>query len=32
VIVSLSPGKYTALIRGKNNGTGLTSLEAYKVP
>jgi len=32
VVVSLAPGKYTALIRGKNNGTGVASLEAYKLP
>lgn len=32
MVVSLSPGKYTALIRGKNNQTGVASLEAYKLP
>lgn len=32
IVVSLSAGKYTALIRGKNNQTGVASLEAYKLP
>ncbi|MBA3573267.1 MAG: DVUA0089 family protein [Pyrinomonadaceae bacterium] len=32
MVVSLSPGNYTAVIRGKNNTTGVASLEVYKLP
>lgn len=30
--VSLSPGDYTAVIRGKNGTTGVSSFEVYKLP
>ncbi len=32
MVVSLSPGNYTAVIRGKNNTLGVASLEVYKLP
>jgi phospholipase/lecithinase/hemolysin len=28
----LSPGQYTAVVRGKNNSTGVALVEAYRVP
>jgi phospholipase/lecithinase/hemolysin len=28
----LSPGQYTAVVRGKNNGTGVALVEAYRIP
>ena len=28
----LSPGNYTAVVRGKNNTTGVALVEAYRVP
>ncbi len=28
----LSPGNYTAIVRGKNNSTGVALVEAYRVP
>ena len=34
VIVSafLSPGQYTAIVRGKNNATGVALVESYRIP
>jgi hypothetical protein len=31
VLVSLSAGSYTAVVRGKNNGTGVALVEAYQL-
>jgi hypothetical protein len=28
----LSPGQYTAIVRGKNNATGVALIESYRVP
>ena len=28
----LAPGNYTAVVRGKNNTTGVALVEAYRVP
>ncbi len=32
LVVSLAPGNYTAVVRGKNNSTGVALVEAYRVP
>lgn len=32
VIVTVAPGAYTAVVRGKNNTTGVALVEAYEVP
>jgi hypothetical protein len=31
VLISLAPGNYTAVVRGKNNGTGIALVEAYQL-
>ena len=31
ILRSLSPGNYTAIVRGKNNTTGVGSIEAYQI-
>ena len=31
VIATLSPGGYTAIVRGKNNSTGVALVEAYNL-
>jgi hypothetical protein len=28
----LTPGNYTAVVRGKNNTTGVALVEAYRIP
>lgn len=32
IIASLSPGNYTAIVRGKSNTTGVALVEAYRIP
>jgi len=32
VAAFLSPGQYTAVVRGKDNTTGVATLEAYRIP
>ena len=32
IVASLSPGAYTAIVRGKNNTTGIALVEAYLLP
>jgi hypothetical protein len=32
IVATLNPGNYTAVVRGKNNGTGVTLLEVYRLP
>jgi hypothetical protein len=32
VILSLWPGDYTAIVRGKDNATGNASVEVYELP
>jgi hypothetical protein len=32
IAVSLTPGSYTAVVSGKNDTTGVASLEVYKLP
>jgi phospholipase/lecithinase/hemolysin len=32
VAAFLSPGNYTAIVRGKNNATGVALVEAYRIP
>jgi hypothetical protein len=29
IVVGLAPGPYTAIVRGKNNTTGIAAVEAY---
>jgi hypothetical protein len=29
---SLAPGNYTAVVRGKNNTTGVALVEVYRIP
>jgi hypothetical protein len=31
VVKSLAPGNYTVIVRGKNNTTGVTLVEAYRI-
>ena len=31
VLLSLLPGNYTAIVRGKNNTTGVALVEAYRL-
>ena len=31
IIASLSPGNYTAVVRGQNNGTGIALVEVYNL-
>jgi hypothetical protein len=31
IIYNLSPGNYTAIVRGKNNGTGVAVVEGYQI-
>lgn len=32
IVQNLAPGAYTAIVRGKNNATGVALVEAYRVP
>lgn len=32
ILITLSPGRYTAIVRGKNNTTGVGLVEVYKLP
>jgi glucuronoarabinoxylan endo-1,4-beta-xylanase len=32
MVVSLDPGAYTAVVRGKNSGTGIALVEVYELP
>jgi hypothetical protein len=32
ISTSLAPGNYTAIVKGKNNTTGIGSIEVYKIP
>lgn len=32
ILIGLAPGDYTAVVRGKNNTTGVALVQAYKVP
>jgi hypothetical protein len=32
VAAFLSPGNYTAVVRGKNNTTGVATVESYRIP
>ncbi len=32
ILVTLDPGAYTAVIRGKNNTTGVALVEVYQMP
>ena len=32
LLVTLDPGSYTAVIRGKNNTTGIALVEVYQIP
>jgi hypothetical protein len=32
ILANLSPGQYTAIVRGKNNSTGVAVVEAYQLP
>ena len=32
IITSLVPGRYTAVVRGKNNTTGVALVETYNLP
>lgn len=32
ILVTLDPGSYTAVIRGKNNTTGIALVEVYQMP
>ena len=32
VLATLTPGAYTAVVRGKNNGTGVALVEVYVLP
>lgn len=32
IVATLNPGNYTAVIRGKNNATGVTLVEVYRLP
>jgi hypothetical protein len=32
VAAFLGPGNYTAIVRGKNNATGVALVEAYRIP
>ena len=31
ILVTLDPGSYTAVIRGKNNSTGVALVEVYQI-
>ena len=32
IVVSLAPGNYTAVVRGKDNSTGVALVEVYRIP
>ena len=32
IVATLNPGNYTAIVRGKNNTTGVALVEAYVLP
>lgn len=32
IVATLNPGNYTAVVRGKNNATGVTLVEVYRLP
>ncbi len=32
IVTTLAPGRYTAIVRGKNNATGVALVEAYNLP
>jgi hypothetical protein len=32
ILANLPPGQYTAIVRGKDNSTGVAVVEAYQLP
>jgi hypothetical protein len=32
IVTTLTPGSYTAVVQGKNNGVGVGLIEAYDLP